>query len=850
MNWLFNVGSNLRHAVRSLLRTPGFTAAVVLTLAIGVGVNVAAFSLFQQILLRPLPVPEPDRLVNLSSPGPKLDPQAGIGGAMPSISGAPETLFSYPMFRDLERVQEPFVDIAAHRIVRDAILSARAQARRGTAVFVSGGYFSVLGLQPIIGRLLGPDDARVDGVAESVVLSHEYWQDELDGDPEAIGGTLLVNGRTLTIVGVTPPRFYGTTVGGRPSVFVPITFRGPDYNPQSSIPNHENRGFHWVNLFARLRPEVAREEAEAAINSPYRAILNDVELPLWETNTSPQVLEEFGRRSLVLESGARGQSAVAAPAGDRLGLLFAASGMVLLLCCANVAGLMLVRGSTRTGEIAVRASLGATRGRLASLLLVESTLLALPAAMISLPIASFAMSAIASSVPGIRVNIFDTVAPGAMFEVRLSIAAAVVAIAAAVVSALIAGLFPLRDLMRIELGRTLQAFGARQTSTRRVARFRSALATVQVALSMALLAMTGVFAQSLANIARVDLGLDVDSVASFSISPPTSGNTASASDDLVDRLEEALAAIPGVTSVAWSVSPLLSGNENRMLIRGVGDVDVQETVSYNVVSSDFFRTVGIELLAGRNFVDTDAPGGQGVAIVNRPFAEHFGLDGDVVGSQVRFTTRQGENVEIIGVVSDATYGNVTDEVGPQLFQHIRRGLNVYVRGALEPASLIGSIQIAAASVAPDVPVIDLRTMEQQVRDNLATERFAAGAATTLAVLATVLAGIGLYGVLAYSVAQRSRELALRVALGATAHRIRSAVLRQVGIVALSGTAIGVVAALLLGRAAESLVYGVSGSDPLALAVAAAVLAVVMLGVSYGPSRRASRVDPMTALRDE
>ena len=697
----FNIWGDLRYAARSLSRTPGFTAAVVLTLALGIGVNVAAFSLFEQILLRPLPVAEPDRLVNLSSPGPKLDTRTGSSGSLPSVGGTGDPVFSYQMFRDLERVQEPFVGIAAHKVVLDASLSTGAQARQDSVVFVSGSYFPLLGVAPALGRLLGPEDDRVDGQAESVVLSHAYWQSEFGGDPAVVGRSLIVNGQTLTVVGVAPAGFHGTTVGARPRAFVPISFRGTG---RFQIPSHDNRGFHWVNLFARLEPGVTLEEAAAAMEPPYRAILNEIELPLWETNYSAQVLEAFRTKPLVLEPGGHGQSAVFALASDRLEMLLAVSGIVLLLCCANIVGLMLVRGSTRTGEMAVRASMGATRGRLASLLLAESLLLALPAAIASLPVAALTLSGIASSVPSIRVTFFDTIAASAMFDVSLSLVAALVAIAVAVVSAVIAGLFPLRELLGVDPGRTLQAYGVRQTSGKGVARFRMALAAVQMGLSMALLAMTGIFAQSLANIARVELGLDADSVVTFSISPQGSGYSPEASASFLDRVEDELETIPGVSSVAWSSNALLSGNENTVLIRGIEDADVEQVVSYNQVTPGFFRTVGITLLAGRDFADTDSFGD--VAIVNRPFAERFGLDANVVGAQVRFTTRRGENVEIIGVIADAKYGDVTGDIGAQLFQlpPRSRGPIVYVRGARSPDDLLNAVRATVARFDPIVPV--------------------------------------------------------------------------------------------------------------------------------------------------
>ena len=601
---------DLNHALRFFRESPGFTVTAVAALTLGIGVNVAILSLSQQILLRPLPVPEPDRLVNLTDPGPKM---VGRGAtpfepsAASSASGAGDTVFSYPTFRDLEREQESFVGLAAHRFF-EASLSTGEQARLGTGVFVSGSYFSVLGLNPALGRLLGPEDDRVDGEAESVVLSHAYWQSELGGNPQIIGRRLLVNDQPLTIVGVAPPGFSGTTVGTRASVFVPITMR----NAWAPIPYHDSRLTYWAHLFARLEPGVTREEAAAALSTLYRTIVAEAEAPLL-TGTTEQELEAFRTRPLVLEAGARGQTRrdrTLDPARNSLELLLAVSGAVLLLCCANVAGLMLVRSTARTGEIAVRASMGATRGRLASLLLAESLALALPAALLSLPIAWLTLRAVANGVPGI---------PAAAFDVELSLAPALVAIGTAVATAVVCGLFPLRDVLRIDPGKTLQAYGVRQTPARRVTRFRAVLATAQIALSMALLAITGVFAQSLANIGRIDLGLDVDSVVMVSLSPRTLRPSAQASASFLDRLDEELKAIPGVSSVASSEVPLLAhgGFEGRVAVEGL-ETDPQ-LISMNPVSPDYFEMFGIEVLAGRGFgeADTSRP----VAVVNQRFAE-------------------------------------------------------------------------------------------------------------------------------------------------------------------------------------------------------------------------------------
>ena len=830
------LAGDFRQSLRRLRQNPGFAAIVVLTLALGIGVNVALFSLIEQILLRPLPVAEPERLVNLSSPGPQ--PNALSFG---SEAGGSETVFSYPMFRDLERGQQTFAGVAAHRVFQGSV-SNGMQARRVDGMFVSGSYFPVLGLKPALGRLLGPPDDRVDGQAESVVLSYAYWQGAFGGDPDVLGRTLIVSGTPLTVVGVAPRGFHGTIVGVRASVFVPITFRG--VGTFGSVPNHDDRNFYWVYLFARLEPGVSLEEAAAGIAPLYRSILNETEAPLL-AGADEDDLEAFRAKQLVLEPGGHGQSSLRVFARIPLTLLLAAGAVVLLLCCANIAGLMLVRGAARGGEMAVRASMGATRTRLASLLLAESLLLALPAAVLSLPVALLTLRAVAGGVPGI---------PMAAFDATLSLTAALVAGGAALVAALAFGLYPVRDLIRTEPAKTLQASGIRHTSGKRVTRFRTGLAIAQVAISMTLLAMTFLFAQSLANIARVDLGIDVDSVLTFSIDPQASGYSPEASAQLLGRLRNELATLPGVTSVGNAAIALLGGGGLTTGAGVEGAEDGARVRTYlNYVGPEFFRTLGIPLLAGRSFRDTDTAEAPLVAIVTESFAERLGVGPDVIGRRI---TVPGADAEIVGLGADAQYVTVSEESAPVVFlprAQSRFGsgsATFYVRSAQPPETLIGAVRDTMARVDPLVPIRDLRTMRQQLRGDLALERFVAGTSISSAALATALAGLGLYGVLAYTVAQRAREIALRVALGAPASRVRRIVIQRTAVTASIGVLLGLIAALLLGRAAQSLLLGVEPGDPLAIAGAALVLGAVTLGAALVPLRRASRIDPMTVLRYE
>jgi predicted permease len=755
------------------------------------------------------------------------------------------------MFRDLERAQQPFVGLAAHQTL-DVDLSTGEQARHGRAIAVSGSYFSVLGLQPALGRLLGPQDDQVDGQAESVVLSHAYWQSAFAGDPDVLGRTLLVKGMRLTIVGVAPRGFNDTTALGPvfnafATVFVPITIASGDAANPDAIPNHERRDSYWVHLFARLKPGVTREQAAAAMNPLFSGILSEVEAPLLFDVTG-EWREAFRARALVLEPGARGQTNSEVLLGVRIALLALStlSGLVLLLCCANVAGLMLVRATDRTGEMAVRASMGASRGRLASLLAAESLVLALPAALLSLPVALLILRG-PSRVPGIPEDVSQGLE--LFSDVSLSATAVVVAIGAAVASALGVGLFPLRGLIRTEPGKTLQAYGARQTAGKGVTRFRAGLATAQVALSMALLAITGAIANGVANLTRIDLGVELDSLATFNVTR-AGGQSSRVDEAAMARIAEAVEAIPGVSSVTSSFPDVMFTGGGTVYfpvsVRGVEAEPLR--VGTFQVAPDFFQTFRAELLAGREINDTDGKGS--VAIVSQEFAERFGLTrDDILGRTIDLGLGFGSSV-VVGVVADFRSGRITEEIVPRVYISGGAGGIFYVRSAQPSETLMNAVRDTVVRVDPTQVMTGFRTLEQQFRDSLAIERFAAAAASVFAVLATALAALGLYGVLAYSVAQRSREIGLRLALGAPTARIRGMVLTQVARMAAIGVVLGAAAAWGLGLAARAVLLGIEAGDPLALVAAAALLSVVMLGAAYIPARRASRVDPMTVLRYE
>ena len=832
--------TSLKLALRHLAKTPFVTFVAILSLALGIGANAAIFSLFNQMLLRPLPVPAPRELVNLAAPGPKPGSQSC------NQAGDCDEVFSYPMFRDLQRTHTVFTDVAAHRLF-GANLSYQSQTLSGEGVLVSGSYFPVLQLPPALGRLLSPEDDQTVGESMVAVLSHAYWTTRFGADPGVLDDTLIVNGHRLTIVGVTPEGFEGTTLGARPQVYVPITLRGL-MNP--GFDQFHNRRTYWAYVFARLRDGATIEEARAQLNVEYRAILNEVEAPL-QPGMSDQTLERFKARELIIEPGARGQSSVDREARTPLFLLLAVTALVLLIACANIANLLLARGAARASEMAIRLSIGANRLQLVRQLLIESLVLAVCGGLAGLVVARWTLDVIQGMLPA-------DAADALLFELD----GLVLAFAAAVTLAtgLLFGLFPAWHTTRPDLLSTLKGQAGQPGGGRSAQWFRTTLATAQIAISMALLVCAGLFTKSLLNVSRVDLGLDIENLITFSVSPELNGYTPERSRALFERLEEELAVQPGVTAVAASLVPAIAGSNwgSSVSVEGFeAGPDTDTHANFNEVGPDYFRTMGIPVLAGREFTRADRLEGPKVAIVNEAFAGKFNLGRDAVGKRIGTGPRETVklDVEIVGLVKDAKYSEVKGEMRPIFFRPYRQDerigyINFYVRTSASTDSALRSVPRVVASLDPDLPVVDLRTMPQQVRQNVFLDRMVSTLSAGFATLATLLAGVGLYGVLAYTVAQRTREIGLRMALGAAPARVRGMILGQVALMTAIGGTIGLGAAVWAGRAAGALLYEIEGHDPVVLVTSVVLLSLVALGAGFIPAHRASRVDPMLALRYE
>jgi len=832
---------SLKFAIRTLFRTPFVTAVAIVSLALGIGATAGIFSVFHQVLLRSLVVPVPSELVNLSAPGPK----PGFGSC--GRAGDCEVVFSYAMFRDLQRTQTVFTDIAAH-VGFGANLAYEAQTSSSEGLLVSGSYFSVLKLQPSLGRLLDSNDDKLVGESRVVVLSYRYWSSRFGLDPTILNKQVIVNGQRLTIVGVAPKGFDGTTIGMRPAVFVPITLRSVlDTDTGWSL-----RTDYWAYLFARLRPGGTIEAARVSLGTQYHAIINDVEAPL-QKGMSAQTMARFRAKPILLAPGGRGQSSVPDEAKTPLRLLLGVTAFVLLIACANIANLLLARSTARAGEMAIRLSIGASRARLIGQLLTESLLLAVLGGIAGMVVAHWTLVLVISLLPAevqhtITFSIGGTVI---LFGIGLTFA-----------TGLLFGLFPALHSTRPDLVSTLKNQAGQPSGAKGAARVRLVLATSQIALAMMLLASSGFFVKSLLNVSRVDLGFKVDHVVTFGLSPDLNDYSVDRTRVFFQRLEDELRAAPGVTAVTMSNVPLLAGtNRSRgVAVQGfTAGPDTDSGSRYNRVGPGYFSALGIPLIAGREFTDADAVNSAKVALVNQTFAKKFGLGNDAVGKLMGWAPGEGYrsklDTTIVGVVEDAKYSDVKQTVPPQFFVPYRQdeglgGMHVYVRTSDDVAQAASAITAVVKRLDPNLPIEALESLPEQVRNNTYLDRMMTTLSVAFALLATLLAAIGLYGVLAYTVAQRTREIGLRMALGAAPGRVRGMVLRQVAIMTVMGALVGVAGALGVGKAAQSMLFQMTGADPAVLALSAVALVLVALCAGFIPAHRASRVDPMRALKYE
>jgi len=829
----------LRLTVRNLLRTPLFTLTAVLSLALGLGATTAIFSMMDQVMLRMLPVKDPGELAFLYHPGPVQ------GSQTTSEQGGPA--FSYPMFREMQAQQTPFTGLAgAFSVLASAAFNNAAQ--NGQALLVSGNYFQVLGVGPAMGRVFGENDDRQPGAHPVVVLSHAYWTSRFGADPSVLNKTLVVNGGGMTIVGVAQKGFVSEMPGTTPDFFVPIMMKREMTPDRDGL---KDRRDYWVTLFGRLKPGTTIEQATAAINTTYRAQLEQ-DLALL-TNPNADLRARFAAKKIVLRPGHYGRGQLRENGRRPLQLLLAMTLLVLLIACANVANLQLARALAQTREMAVRLALGASRRRLLGHLLFESLVLAAAGGALGLAVAHWTLRGILATLPP------RTVGPNVL-TASLDGRVLVFAVLLALLTSVVFGLYPAWQASRAELTLALRDQSGQTTAGRSTGVFRKGLVTLQTAISLLLLISAGLFGKTLLNLSRIDLGVRVDHLLVFSLTPRLNGYDDARSLQLFERLVERLAALPGVTSATASRVPAIAGSNSstNLTVEGYQPASDNDTQSaLNEIAPDYFRTFGVPLIAGREFTTADRAGAPKVAIVNEAFVKQFIGTGHPLGvgvfrgggTNVTFDTR------IVGVVKDAKYSNMKEPAPPVYYTPVaqsprQRLMNFYVRTATDPLQAAGAIRAAVAELDPNLPVLNMKTMQAQIDANVTNERLLSYLTGTFAMLATLLAAIGLYGVLAFNVARRTREIGIRIALGAGVSQVRRLVVRDVVAIIAIGMAAGLGAAAVAGRLIQSVLFNTAPADPAVYAGAAMLLAVIAIAAAYVPVRRATGVDPMIALRYE
>jgi predicted permease len=824
-------------ALRGMRKTPIVTMVAVLSLGLGIGGNAAVFSLFNEILMKPLPVTAPERLVNLSSPGPKN------GSVSCGNAGDCDAVFSYSMFLDLAKDTSVFTGIAAHHLF-GANVGYRNETTSARGVEVSGNYFELLGLQPAAGRLLSPSDSAHIGDTAVAVLSYDYWSTRFGRDPSIVNQPILVNGQTLNVAGVAPEGFDGTTRGTRAQVFVPITMRAL---LEPTFTDFTKRDDYWAYLFARLKPGVATSAADAGINVAYHGIITDVEAAL-QKGLSASDLTRFKAKRVTLEDGRRGQSYIFSQASTPLTILQAVTVVVLLIACANIANLLLARAAGRAGEMAIRLSIGASRAQLIRQLLVESCLLAVFGGLAGLIVMRLTTGLMLSK---LQLGTLDEAALHVSWRVMLFTSAISLA------TGLLFGLFPALHATRPDLATSLKGQAGQPSGARAAARFRASLVVAQVALSMGLLTCAGLFTKSLLNVSRVDLGVQVDHVITFALNPQQNGYTPVRSQDLLGDVLARLGSFAGVERASAARVPLIA-NSNSSTSIGVegytpkpGD---RMSTNYNEIAPGFFATVGMPLIGGRDFTEADTLTAPKVAIVNEAFARKFNLGPNPVGHRISRSTNAFDT-EIVGVVRDAKYSSVRQVVPAVFFVPYRQNarlasLNFYAKVAGDPDAFLKNIRPLVTAVDSSLVINQLQTMPEDIDKNVSQDTTMSTLSLVFAGLATALAAIGLYGVLAYTVSQRTREFGLRMALGAAPAMVQRLVLRQVAWLTVFGGALGIALAIGAGHYAKTLLYEMSSQDPSVLISSAVLLTIVALAAGFIPSLRASRVDPMKALRAE
>jgi predicted permease len=833
---------DLRYALRQLRKTPGFTIVAMSILALAIGANTAIYSLLDQVLLRSLPVQDPDRLVQLESVG-------SDSGHVSSWGGDDHLYFSYPMYRDLRDKNQVFEGMLA-RTPAQVGVQYHNDSKLGMAELVTGNYFQVLGLAAATGRLISPSDDEVQERDPVAVLSYEYWVRRFGSDPRVLNDSILINGHPFTIVGVAPAGFRSVVVGDSPDLFVPMMMK-PEVTPGwSDLDKHRSR---WLNIIARLKPGESVATAEAGLEPLWKSLRQEELKEIH--NKDAKFLERFVAKSKVtLLDAKRGFSPLRDQIRTPLLIVMGMVVLVIVIACANLASLLLVRAAGRTREMSVRYSLGAKRSRIVQQLLIEGLLLGIGGGLLGL--------ALAPELTSVLLRRMFTDPNMRPFSSGLDPRVFAFNIAVGILAGLVFSLAPALEFWRPDLTAALKQQVS--TATTRQSLMRKIFVGVQIGLSVLLLFGAGLFVRTMKNLRSVDVGFRPDHLLTFTIDPMMAGYTKDNAVSLTHRLLETISALPGVKSVAATDDAELSGNDtgNNITVAGIPESSQDDTdVERGQVTPGYFATMDMPLVAGRAFTDQDnRPDAARVAVINQTLAKkYFASPQQALGRY--YGIGGGPNVktdiQIVGVVRDVKHSDLRTPAKPTGYLAIDRDtdrrrfdMTYYLRTSSSPDALMTSVRAAVQQIDPKLVLDSFHPMDEQIDTQLNTEKLVTLLATSFGVLATLLCAIGLYGVLAFSATQRTREIGIRMAVGADRVAVLRMMLGEVGRLLLISFVIAVPLAVLSGRLLGNQLFGVSNHDPVTLLAVVTIIAVVVLAAALLPVRRAAAVDPMKALRYE
>jgi predicted permease len=829
-----SASGDLRLAIRGLRRSPLFAIVATLSLALGIGANTAIFTLMDQILLRKLPVKDPDRFVMLYQQG--LHNGSNMGTRM----------HSYPVYQDLQQRAEPLVEVICRRLA-PASVSIDNQTERVSAELVSGNYFTMLGVKPAIGRVFSSEeDDRVYGGHPVVVLSYDYWVRRFARDPNVIGKKIQVNDYPMNIIGVSAAEFRGFDPTQSPQIRVPILMKRVML-PEWTWMRADDRRARWVQVFARLKPGYTVETAAAPVQLLFTQIRQyEITLPAAK-DWSAYSRDQFMKGKMLVTSATTGFSPLRNDFSTGLIVLMCMVGLVLLIACANVANLLVARAFMRQKELAVRLSLGASRGRLIRQMLVESCVLSSLGGLVGIGLAVALTRTLLALVPTDGQPLSITARPD------LRILTFTVVLTAA--TGIIFGLIPAIRASRSDPWTTLKDTMGSIAGGRGSLFLRKGLVAAQVALSFLLLFGAGLFVRSLQNLKTTNTGVALDNLVTFQLAPQLNGYDSVRGTQLYQELLDRLRGSAGVTSAALAVVPILSGSEwdNRTAVEGHKAADGEDMQAFmNALSPGYFKTMQIPMLEGRDF--TQLQKDPKIAIVNKRFASHFFGDKSAVGRHLG----QGGgpsptlDIEIIGVVDDSLYEGPRQGVRRQVFIPAwgAGSATIYVRTTMGSSAAFALIRREVQTLDRSLPVFETKTVQAQLDETLLTDRLVALLSAGFGMLATMLASIGLYGVMAFVVARRRKELGIRIALGAQRTAILWSVMQEVLILLSIGLAVGIPTGLGLGKLVSAELYGIQGHDPSVAVGTMLLLTIVSALAGLIPAHRASRVDPILALRYE